>query len=290
MWILYALSGAFFKSLSGYNRKKLSHLSSAVFVWISLVLTCLILLPFVIGFRLPVIELITQHYFITTGLTLTASLAMILNVKALKQEELSFVAPLNGFVPIFTLLFAWLFINELPPIIGILGVIVIFIGTYIMALDSSKIHWYDPFLRLAKSSAAYMSLAVTILYALNIIFIKAASNAGFDALTILYASSVTGIVLFSYIFITAKRNEIIKAFHTNPVDLLAASANSLLGALLNNIAVSLTYSSFANAVRRVDTIFSVLLGWRLLKESNIKNKLIGAIIITIGAAIVAISV
>lgn len=290
MWIFYAVAGAFFKSLSGYNRKKVSHLSSGVFVWISYILTSVILIPFVIGFQLPVIELITQHLVITAGLTITASLGLVLNVKALSKEELSFVTPLNGFVPIFALVSAWIFLSELPPLIGILGVIIIFAGTYIMAIDSPRVSFFDPIIRLAKSKAAYMSLGVAVLYALNTIFIKAATNEGFDAVTILYVVCITGAVIFSYILVSKKRNEILPAIRKNPVNLVAASINSLLGSVLHNYAVSLTYAGYAIAVRRFDTIFAVLLGWRFLKETNIRNKLIGAVIITLGAAIIALSV
>jgi len=44
----------------------------------------------------------------------------------------------------------------------------------------------------------------------------------------------------------------------------------------------MTYASYAITVRRFDSIFAVLLGWRFLKETNIRNKLIGAIVIVIG--------
>lgn len=57
MWFLYGLAGAFFKSLSGYNRKKVSHLSATVFTWIYYVLAVVALLPVVLLLHLPVFTL-----------------------------------------------------------------------------------------------------------------------------------------------------------------------------------------------------------------------------------------
>lgn len=288
MWFIYGLAGAFFKSLSGYNRKKVSHLSSIIFAWIYYALATIALLPLVLLLQLPVLELIVEHPFITLGVTLTSLLGMLLNVKALSKDELSFVAPLNGLIPIIGTLFGLLFLNELPTVIGLIGIVTIFVGTYIMALQSSRVRWYDPLTHLATSQAAHMSLGVAIFYTLNTIFIKSAINQGFDPLTILYVLSLVGVLLLSFILFTKKRSQILPAIQKHPRHLLASSINSLLGSYLHNATVSLTLVSYALAVRRFDTIFSVLLGWKFLKESNIRNKLAGAVIITIGSALIAL--
>lgn len=158
-----------------------------------------------------------------------------------------------------------------------------------MALQPSHMQWYDPLLRLSRSRAAHMSLGVAVSYTLNTIFIKAASNNGYDALTILYTLSVLGTILLLPIMFTSKRHEIVPALRKHRKNLIASSVNSLLGSYLHNVAVSLTFVGYALAVRRFDTIFSVLLGWKFLNESNIKNKLIGAMIIIIGSTFIALS-
>lgn len=107
MWLLAALSGAFFKALSGYNRKKVSHLSSGVFTFIYCVISAVLLLPFVILFHSPVLDFILREPVIAIGAAIGSQAGMLMNVKALSKEELSFVAPLNGMIPVIGVLLAW---------------------------------------------------------------------------------------------------------------------------------------------------------------------------------------
>lgn len=212
----------------------------------------------------------------------------IFNVKALSKAELSFVAPLNGIMPVITLLGAWLFLGELPSALGVACIVLIFLGTYVMTLSAERVHWYDPIKYLVNSSAARLSFASVVLYALSTVFIKQASNLEYHPLTIIFVTDLLGIFILSYIFFTKQRRAIIPAIREKPREILLSSLTSLLGSILHNLAVAATFASYALAIRRLDGVFSVLLGWRFLKESNIRNKLIGAIIITIGSAALAL--
>ena len=288
MWFLYALSGAFFKSLAGYYRKLLTEIPSGIFVWLNSLFYIAILLPFVVAQKLPFLDFIIQHWLLALGLAFSASGGLILNVKALSKDDLSFVAPLNGFIPVVGLLGAWFFVGELPSILGIFCVFLIFAGTYIMALHPTKLRWYDPLVHLITNRAVQLSFGVAILYALNTILTKSALNLGYNPLTVLFATDIVSIVFLSYIFLTKQRADIVPAVRKNWKVILASSVASLLGSVLHAFAVSATYVSYALAVRRFDSVFSVLMGWKLLKETNIRNKLIGAGLITLGSILLAL--
>lgn len=288
LWIVYALSGAFFKSLTGVFRKKISaRMHAMVFAWLNAAIATLLLLPLLFFLPHDVFGVFQHHFVLVLGAGVFSLVGVILNVKALDKEELSFVAPLNDFIPLFTLLYAWLFLAELPPLTGIAGLLVIIIGTYVMAIKPNRMRWYDPFIHLAKSSAAWLSLGVAASYAINTVFLKAATDAGYDTFTVLYATNLLSCGLASYILLTKRRREIIPSLRRSGLAVIGSSVSSLLGAFLHIAAVSLTYASYAVSLRRFDTVFSVLLGWKLLKESNIRNKLIGAVIITAGTILLA---
>lgn len=288
MWFLYAFTGAFFKSLSGLFRKGASSVPSTVFAWLNSCFYILILLPFVLYLRLPVFTLIQEHFWLSLALASSTMFGFIFNVKALSKAELSFVAPLNGIMPVITLLGAWLFLGELPSALGVACIVLIFLGTYVMTLSAERVHWYDPIKYLVNSSAARLSFASVVLYALSTVFIKQASNLEYHPLTIIFVTDLLGIFILSYIFFTKQRRAIIPAIREKPREILLSSLTSLLGSILHNLAVAATFASYALAIRRLDGVFSVLLGWHFLKESNIKNKLIGATIITLGSAVLAL--
>lgn len=290
LWIIYGLSGAFFKSLTGVFRKKISSkINAVVFAWLNAFIASLILLPFIFLFKSDLAGILQHQFFIVLGAAFFSLTGILLNIKALDKEELSFVAPLNGFIPLFTLFYAWLFLAEVPPMIGMAGLSIIIIGTYIMAIKPGKVHWYDPLVHLAKSPAAWLSLGVAASYAINTVFLKAATDAGYDSLTVLYATNLLSCAMASYILLSKRRKEIIPSLKTSGFAVLGSSISSLLGGLLHIVAVSLTYASYAVSLRRFDSIFSVLLGWKLLNESSIRNKLIGASIITAGTILLAFS-
>lgn len=290
-WLVPALVGAFFKSSSSFFRKKASkNLSGSVFLWFSSFLSTIVIFPFVAGSLSDVSGLFTKDLFVLLGVVLPLMAATIMNVKALSKDELSFVAPLNGFVPVFTLLSAWIILGEIPPYAGTLGILLIFAGTYVMALRPQKVNWYDPIVFLLKHPAALLSFGVALGYAVNTTFIKMASDIGYSPVAILFASQVLSTLLASYIFIfRSQRSQIIKAVQTDYKPLLGAIVSSLIANYLHMVATSLTFASYAIAARRFDSIFSVLLGWKFLNETNIRNKLIGATVIVAGCIFLALN-
>ena len=289
MWVLYALGGAIFKSYTAFFRKRAKNKpDSSAFVFLTFLIGTLLSLPLLALPNVTLYSLISNQFLVVLGAALFSFLGVYLNVKALELEDLSFVAPLNGFIPLFAVLYEVLFLHSLPPAIGIVGIVIIFVGTYIIALTPDRIHWYDPLLRIFRSKGALLSLAVAASYALNTIFLKMATNSGHSSITVHVATMLAGLVFASHILFTHKRLYIIATWKKEKINILGASASSLFGSLLHIMAVSATYASYAIAVRRSDMIISVLLGAKYLNEESIRYKLIGAIIVTIGTIILAL--
>lgn len=209
-------------------------------------------------------------------------------MEALKREQLSFIAPLNAFVPIFTLLIAAAFLGEHPPAFGIIGILIIFVGAYIVNLKPGNVRWYEPLRHLVTNTGALLSLAVALGYAINSVLLKQASDLGYDEFTILFITLALCWILLIYVPF-AKWAELRGALHSSKAVLAGAAAGSFMGSIFHILALAGTYASYAVSVRRFDTIISVLLGWHHLKESNIRYKLIGSIIMTAGAIAMAIS-
>lgn len=289
MWFAYAILGATFKSLGHLNRKQLAHTSSLVFTFLSTTLAALLILPFVIWLQLPVTNLLFEHFWLAVALAFTSSTGLFFNMKALSREQLSFVAPLNGFIPVFGLIAGWQFLANVPPAVGFLGISIIFVGSYIIGFDSKIKSWYEPLKRIFTSRAGQFAIANGIFYALNTVVIKVVLDLDYDAFTIFFVtSSLTAIALLPTMLHTRNRAAI-SVVREEPKLILFATVNSLLGSVFHYFAVAGTYIGYALAVRRFDAIISVVLGWKVLNESNIRFKLIGASLITLGAVILALS-
>jgi uncharacterized membrane protein len=70
---------------------------------------------------------------------------------------------------------------------------------------------------------------------------------------------------------------------------IAGGLSSFAGNFFHILAVATTYASYAASVRRLDSVISVLLGWRYLDEKNIVPKFIGSIVIALGSIIMVLS-
>lgn len=99
----------------------------------------LLLSPFMITRGYEGIDAFRQSPYVLLDASLSMMIATFMNLEALKREELSYIAPLNAFVPIFTLLIAFVFLHESPPVSGLFGIVAIFLGAYIINLKPDKI-------------------------------------------------------------------------------------------------------------------------------------------------------
>ncbi len=289
MWFIYALLGAIGKSYSGFFRKKIAKsVSGSMYIWVGYSLILLVLTPFMMPQMSDVLGVLTQLPLIVFGAAFSAIVATQLNLEALKREDLSYTAPLNAFVPVFTLGIAIVFLDESPPKLGLLSIIVIVIGAYIVSVKPGRIHWYDPLKRLLTSVGAQLSLAVALCYAINTVLMKAISNDGYNAFVILYVTTLVGWLLLLNVPIT-RRDELKAIGRSDKLAVLGGSLASFASGFFHILALANTFTSYATSVRRLDSVISVLLGWRYLKEKDIRNKLIGSIVMTVGAVMMVLS-
>lgn len=289
MWFIYALLGAFGKSYSGFLRKKIANnVSSAMYMWVVYSMIVIALTPFMLSKITELRAIILDLPLVVLGSVLSNLLATTLNMEALKREELSYTAPLNAMVPLFTLLIAGTFLNETPPKFGVLGVILIVAGAYIVSIKPSRTSWFDPLKRLVTSAGAQLTIAVTLCYAINTVLTKVMTNNNYGSLTIFYLTTVIGWVFLMYVPIF-KHKELKAIEKSNKLAVLGGGVSSFASGYFHILATASTFTSYATSVRRLDALISIVLGWRYLNETSIRIKLMGAGVMTTGTILLAVS-
>lgn len=289
MWFIYALLGAVGKAYSGFFRKKIAKsVSGSMYIWIGYTLILLAMTPFMIPQLSEVVRALVHFPFIVFGAAFSYMVATQLNFEALKREDLSYTAPLNAFVPVFTLAIAVPLLGETPPRFGLLGIAIVVVGAYIVSIKPERIHWYDPLKRLLTSTGAQLSLGVAFCYAINTVLMKVLTNNDLNAFVVLYVTTLVGWLLLLRVPI-ARRNELKAIRSSDKLAVLGGGLSSFAGSFFHILALSSTYTSYATSVRRLDAVIAVLLGWKFLKEKSIRVKLIGSMVMTIGAVIMVLS-
>ena len=70
--------------------------------------------------------------------------AQMLMIKSLEVSNLSVSIPMLSFTPVFLLLTSYLMLNEFPTLAGLLGVLLVVLGSYILNLHESKQGYLEP--------------------------------------------------------------------------------------------------------------------------------------------------
>lgn len=289
MWFLYALLGAVGKSYSGFFRKKMAgNVSATMYMWLGYAAIVIALSPILFTNGTEIISMLQHSWLVILGVALSSIFATVLNLQALKHEELSYTAPLNAFVPVFTLLIAVIFLHESLPAVGVLGIFIIVVGAYVINIKAGRrTKWFEPLKHLFTNVGARLSLVVAFSFAINTVLLKVLTDQSYNSFSILYVTTAVTWVLLAYVPFV-KKTELRLVAKSNKLIVLGATVSSFAGTFFHILAVAGTNASYAVSVRRLEAPISVLIGWRHLKETNIRNKLIGSLFMVVGAVIIAL--
>lgn len=196
-------------------------------------------------------------------------------IKALSCGELSSLAPINSYKPVVALIGGILLLNEIPDIKEIFGIILIILGTFLLA--KSKLFY--------SKATVYRFLAL-IFSATEAIFIKKVILLSNISSAFFYWA-VAGFIFSLFFVITSKHN-----LKLQKADIKLQGALILMVALMQystNYVFSKMNVAYALALFQLSTLLSVFLGVNIFNEKNLKKKLIGSIIMIFGAIILLLN-
>lgn len=285
LWILFSLSSAFFHASRLAVTKHLSLTLSARALTLYVNLASLpVTLPLLIWHHdFPFEDRIYLQVVLLGGL-ISGLGGWSLNV-AIKRSEISVVGPILTLTPAFVIVIEWLLTGALPGPIGFVGIGLLLLGSYILALSDHAEDWYHPFLRLFTNPGSAFTLTAAACFAtaatLGRIGIERSDPLSFAVVVAI----VNPIVLFAVFSIQDHRfyREVLPGglvLHAKPL-LLLGTLFALMR-IADQIALSMTLASYATAVKRTAGVFSVLLGRWYFSEGRTRAKLIGSAIMLFG--------
>lgn len=251
-------------------------------------------------FTIPALYLITVYFYqipefdsIFLSNTLAAillnSIAAVLAYRAIRIEDISLVGPISAFNPVFTTVIALFVLGEQIGTRGIAGILLVSTGAYLLQLGKLKRGFIDPIQKLVKNKGVQLSLIAYFIWAITPVLQKTA---------ILHTTplvppfaSLTGtlgtVVVFG--FLTKKYSKR-PLYYTRKFLYLFLVAGIIIGIAqaAGFVAFSLAQLGFVTAVFKLSIVFSVLLGWLFFKERNIKDRLLGSLVMLAGVILLAI--
>jgi drug/metabolite transporter (DMT)-like permease len=208
-------------------------------------------------------------------------LAGFLYIRAIRISPLSSTVPLLSFTPVFLLVTSPQIVKEVPRPLGLAGVLIIVSGTYILNIHNSK-DLLSPFKKILNEHGALYMLVVAFIFSITSNLVKLGINAS--------APAFFGALYFTLVTIIIGTISVARHGLQNLLNrrLILIGVFFALMVFFHMIAVKLTLVSYMIAVKRTSLLFSIILGLLFLKESGVKQKLLGGVLMIAGIALIAV--
>jgi len=186
---------------------------------------------------------------------------------AYDRGDLSLVYPIARSAPIFVLMWAIWFLGEKLSLPGMLGILIVVFGAYIIGFPTfSATHFVRP-IRLLKDRSyqlAWLTALIISLYSVN----DKLGVRSVHPFLYLYLIHMLTCILFSPYVLMRKKGMLLRELKKNKSPIVLGSIMIPSSYLLVLYAMRISKVSYIVAVRQLSIVFAVLLGSLLLKEGH----------------------
>ena len=293
LWFFLSLAAAFSVATSdALSKYALKGSDEEIVAWARWGLAA----PFLL-FLFPFIEIpaLGSGFWTITAVAAPLEIAaIIIYMKAIKVSPLSLTIPFLALTPVFIIFTSFLFLGEKPDMLGVAGIFLIVAGAYLLNVDGGMSSALDPFRAILKEKGSMLMILVAFIYSITSVLGKAAimrSSPFFFALV--YPLLVTAV--FSPFVIAGYRARYRARCSQNSLSVNVRPVLFLLIGLTNAImiachfwAVSLVEVAYMVSIKRVSMVFAVFYGAIFFREVNIRERLLGCVVMAAGAALILI--
>lgn len=258
-----------------------------VFLWLFLVVGLVISFPYAIFFLIKEEFTITNISIVLISGVIHA-LYLICLPKAYEAGDLSHVYPIARSAPVLVLIFAVIFLEESVSTRGILGVVTITFGVYMINAKALNLKaLLEPLRSIPRESAsrlAFLAMLIVATYSL----IDKVGVSFFHPISYFFLLQITTLIyLTPYVLLSEDKAKISLEWRENKWNMLKASVFDVLSYTLALAALKIAQASYVVGMRQYSVILAVIIGHKLLKEKYVKVRLTATVVIFIGLLLIA---
>ena len=283
VWYLFALLAAvtdasYYASL----KRHLERIDKCVLATGVFLLSALFL--FVVS-GLKGIPLINPQLFVVVGITGVLNvIAFLLYFEALRLTDISLSMPMLSLTPLFLLVTSFVLLGEFPSLMGVAGIFLIIVGSYLLHRMPKEQGILAPFRSIYKNKGVLFMVLVAFLFSIS---------ANFDKLVVLYSDVVFGSALkflfmglcFLFVSLAGKR-EGLQISWKQGAGFLVPGLFLTISIIAMNFALTLSIVPYVVSLKRTSALFSVLYGGLLFKEKQVLQRGIGALVMVMGVVLI----
>ncbi len=286
--IILTILSAIMHSFRNFLTKK--SYDKEIFVWWYELFGMLFLLPFFVYFLFQegIKTSIAVYIGIASGLI--HAIYWVLHAKSYEDGDLSHVYPIQRSSPALVLLFAVIFLKEEVTLIGILGILIVASGVYIINMKKIILsELLGPIKAILKERATQFAFLTLISVAVYSIIDKVGVSYTNPLIFSYFFTFFGFIFLTPYIFSIKKKSLIRDEWDKNKRSIVINGFFAVFGYTLILIAFSIEKVSYVVGLRQLSIVFAVLLGSHILKEKHKLIRFSATLLIFIGAFLISIA-
>ena len=285
MWFLFASLNPLAEGFrSVIVKKTAARVDPIIISWSNNLLPSILFTPFLFFIDLQLNPTALIASTITSAIN---AVAVIIYIKAISEGDISEVMPMMSITPIILLLTSPLLLGEFPPFVGLLGILSIVLGSYILNIDLRNKDIFAPFKSLVRNKGTRYMLIVSAMWGFSANYDKIAINNSSILQHLIFMNLFIFISLTIYLLIKKKlRWSKIKPVKYN---LLAISTFTVGTYVFHMTALSMTFLAYVVAMKRMAGPISVVLGHYFLKEPNIRARLVGSLVMVGGVIMILLA-
>jgi uncharacterized membrane protein len=201
------------------------------------------------------------------------------------RGDLSLVYPIARSAPIFVLIWAIWFLGESPSLSGILGILIVVFGAYVIGFPTFSVNLFIRPITLLKDRSyqlAWLTALITSFYSVN-------DKVGVHYVppfVYLFFANILMCFIVTPIVVMRKRGIFFREWAKNKTLIMLGSIMIPASYLLTLYAMRISRVSYIVAVRHVSVVFAVLLGSLILKEKHGKVRFLASLCIFAGVLLI----
>jgi len=282
-WVIYALITAFsIATADAISKKALVRSNEYVIAWVRQGYS----LPFlVVAFFFIDIPPLDNTFWLTLLIVIPLDVtAIILYIKAISISPLSLTIPFIALSPVFVIITAFVILGELPDISGLIGILLIVTGAYLLNVRATRHGVLGPIMAIKREKGSVLMIIVALIFSFTSTLGKVAVM---HSSPLFFGAFYPFILTFIFTIITGFKGQL-SGIISRPLIFLGIGFCMAVMMLSHYLAISLTDVAYMISVKRCSLLFSVIYGWVLFREISISERLIGSVLMIAGVVAITL--
>ena len=231
----------------------------------------------------------TPAYWRTLALLMVPEIAgMVFMALALREGDISRVQPIMGMLPIFVTINGALFMHEVPTILAACGIVLVAIGIYAVGLRRG-VSPLEPLRSLAADRGSWYAVLSAVFWSVTPFLHKAGTATVGPLMWSMSVSLASGVVLGAALPFRPRSPAVAPDDKARWAILVAATAVPFtLQAVALQFALQRAQGGYVMAISSMSTLLATGLAVLLYREADGATRVPGAVLVTAGAALIAL--